>query len=772
MAFPPRPPLMPGVPVPAMVGTQFTITTNLVRIPAMTQSISSIPTPLTNRPHIRTIAPLPPRPPISANAIINKPPTFSQRIESIGPAVTVFVGNITERAPDIMIRHILNACGPVLSWKRVQGASGKLQGFGFCEYGNPDAALRAIRILHGYEIATNRLVVKADSKTTEVLDDYKEKRKKAQNGNESSSPLQDEKKDDEEEDPLAYMDDAMKAEDRNCIERIVLILSDHKKDIVNYIPPQSKQDVRDKRMNKVQEKLVALSSGADIASIPSTLNLDDMDDVEEGKRELISREITMFRETMKKQEEEKERERKLREKDRERDKERSKERDRDRDRDRDRERDRDRDRDREKERDRREREERRRKSRSTSRSASMARKNSRSPSADTRYSRKEKHHSRSRSHSPSRKSEKELLRERERDAEEKERKEQERKVRKKEMQYQERLKNWEAREHKKQKELDRECEKEKLREIEREKEARRLKEFLEDYDDERDDHKYYKGHAFQRKLIEREHEKEMDTKDRVKEREELEELKAKILSEGHENPEEAYEQARQEREEQYKPKLLLKPPEKPAPVSEPTSRPSSPQSQLPQIASPPQEPSDTNNTKESESEGDDSPPHSDEQPVILPPDENSLSRDAFSSAETTPQAPKRKKLDVKDVFNQDDDETPAKKKKLPLPGKEKSSKEKGGEEKRKHIKSLIDKIPTSKAELFAYPIDASLVDRGLMEKRIRPWINKKIIEYIGEPEPTLVDFICTKVLVGSEPQSLLNDVQMCNSTFVFKFVKY
>lgn len=42
--------------------------------------------------------------------------------------------------------------------------------------------------------------------------------------------------------------------------------------------------------------------------------------------------------------------------------------------------------------------------------------------------------------------------------------------------------------------------------------------------------------------MEREHEKEMDTKDRVKEKEELEELKAKILSEGHENPEEAYEQ--------------------------------------------------------------------------------------------------------------------------------------------------------------------------------------------------------------------------------------
>ena len=64
----------------------------------------------------------------SSSTILNKVPNFSKRIECSGPAVTVFVGNITERAPDIMIRHVLNTCGPVLSWKRVQGASGKLQG--------------------------------------------------------------------------------------------------------------------------------------------------------------------------------------------------------------------------------------------------------------------------------------------------------------------------------------------------------------------------------------------------------------------------------------------------------------------------------------------------------------------------------------------------------------------------------------------------------------------------------------------------------------------
>lgn len=38
-----------------------------------------------------------------------------------------------------------------------------------------------------------------------------------------------------------------------------------------------------------------------------------------------------------------------------------------------------------------------------------------------------------------------------------------------------------------------------------------------------------------------------------------------------------------------------------------------------------------------------------------------------------------------------------------------------------------------------------LLSQTLMEKRIRPWINKKIVEYIGEEEATLVDFVCSKV---------------------------
>lgn len=92
-----------------------------------------------------------------------------------------------------------------------------------------------------------------------------------------------------------------------------------------------------------------------------------------------------------------------------------------------------------------------------------------------------------------------------------------------------------------------------------------------------------------------------------------------------------------------------------------------------------------------------------------------------------PSVGKRKKLAVESVFNRFDDdevdEAPRKRKLVPL-DYEDEDKGSGGvegagaaggkgantEEKRKHIKSLIEKIPTAKPELFNYPLDWSVVD--------------------------------------------------------------
>jgi hypothetical protein len=48
------------------------------------------------------------------------PPPNMNRDPSGSPPVTVFVGNISERAQDAMVRALLACCGPLINWKRVQ----------------------------------------------------------------------------------------------------------------------------------------------------------------------------------------------------------------------------------------------------------------------------------------------------------------------------------------------------------------------------------------------------------------------------------------------------------------------------------------------------------------------------------------------------------------------------------------------------------------------------------------------------------------------------
>ena len=69
--------------------------------------------------------------------------------------------------------------------------------------------------------------------------------------------------------------------------------------------------------------------------------------------------------------------------------------------------------------------------------------------------------------------------------------------------------------------------------------------------------------------------------------------------------------------------------------------------------------------------------------------------------------------------------------------------------------------------LYQWSNDEVLMFQSLMDKRIKPWVTKKIVEYIGEEEPTLTDFICQKVVAHSSPQSIQNDVAMVsNCTFL------
>lgn len=643
--------------------------------------------------------------------VVSAPPRFNPRAirksfrqpTPSEPPITVFVGNIDEKAPDAMVRHILATCGNIASWKRVQG-------FGFCEYYGAEAALRAIKVLHNMEVGDKKLVVKVDAKAQETLDQFKAEQKDA---------------DDSEEN---------KQFELYCRQRISSIITEHNDEMI-----------KDGKQNEEEDK----------PSIVDGVGFDLVQN-EDEKKNLISREIGKFREIMKKREEEKEVERKKKqEKERlngrhgtpdspeseesrrvrrreERDKRDKEKEDRDK---RDRERD---------ERDKRDREKKERRDKERERE-----KKDREKSID-KENRKEKEPEKGRGHY-----DKSRLREKEMEEEELELKKEDDKRRERELAYQEKRKQWEIRENQKKKELSKERTKKQIIEEERERNAKKLKEFLEDYDDDKDDQKYYKGRELQKRIELREKEIEEDGRDRQKEKDELDTIREKIYNSDFKDPELEFAKVLKAREEMYKPKLLIDVAEK---QKDKLKR---YEMEIEKEIEKQKNMEDNQEQNRHVIEKDLTP--SPQQPVTPLSNEPQTPPPEFVPMPQPTTLMIKKRMDVKDVFNNDDEELPRPKKRklVPLDYTDKKEDEsKAVEEKKKNIRQLIERIPTDKDDLFSFHLDWSVVDNQLMEKRIRPWINKKIIEYIGEPEPTLVDFICSKVLAGSSPQAILDDVQM------------
>jgi len=76
------------------------------------------------------------------------------------------------------MKKLLEQCGKVSQWRRVADpVSGKLKGFGFCDYETPEGVLRALRLLSSFTVASSELLLKVDEKTKKYLDDYSAKKR-------------------------------------------------------------------------------------------------------------------------------------------------------------------------------------------------------------------------------------------------------------------------------------------------------------------------------------------------------------------------------------------------------------------------------------------------------------------------------------------------------------------------------------------------------------------------------------------------------------------
>lgn len=76
------------------------------------------------------------------------------------------------------------------------------------------------------------------------------------------------------------------------------------------------------------------------------------------------------------------------------------------------------------------------------------------------------------------------------------------------------------------------------------------------------------------------------------------------------------------------------------------------------------------------------------------------------------------------------------------------------------MRRLIQQVPTDKARAFAYDIDWQAVqDHQIIEKKLRPWVKKKVTEYLGAEEQGMIEFIMRKVASQTKPDTMLAELE-------------
>ncbi|KJP88966.1 hypothetical protein AK88_01460 [Plasmodium fragile] len=75
-------------------------------------------------------------------------------------------------------------------------------------------------------------------------------------------------------------------------------------------------------------------------------------------------------------------------------------------------------------------------------------------------------------------------------------------------------------------------------------------------------------------------------------------------------------------------------------------------------------------------------------------------------------------------------------------------------------KQILDLVPSSEEDIFNFPIDWKVLNqKGNIITRLKPWVCKKIIEYIGSDEHEITgqisDYFVDQVLKQRPPKEML-----------------
>ena len=126
---------------------------------------------------------------------------------------------------------------------------------------------------------------------------------------------------------------------------------------------------------------------------------------------------------------------------------------------------------------------------------------------------------------------------------------------------------------------------------------------------------------------------------------------------------------------------------------------------------------------------------------------------------------KRPVTDVEGLLEDEEESTTQDRRKLiPIPASQlenakAQAQDMTDEERAQAAQSLASEIPNDKDALWAWDVQWSYLDNNTIEQRLRPFVEKKIVEYLGVQEQMLVDVVISALNEKKKPHDLAKELE-------------
>ncbi|KAK5372402.1 hypothetical protein LTR20_001431 [Exophiala xenobiotica] len=131
------------------------------------------------------------------------------------------------------------------------------------------------------------------------------------------------------------------------------------------------------------------------------------------------------------------------------------------------------------------------------------------------------------------------------------------------------------------------------------------------------------------------------------------------------------------------------------------------------------------------------------------------------AAQSAQQATKRTVADVEGLLEDEEEESKSggRRTLIPIQYDASTTSAMSDEERAQAARQLASDIPNDKDGLWSWDVKWDFVDESVIDERLKPFVEKKIVEYLGVQEQMLVEYVVNALRSRGKPQDLVGELE-------------